>query len=338
MTPPRTKPASKPKKHPPAPVPAASSEADCDRIGVHAVHRLAPIFPDLSPAEQEVLEANMASVGQVAPILRHRGAVLVGLAVLRACLKLGLAPAFTDLPDAVDPLEALLSHHLDRRHLTRSQRAMAAGRVATLGPGRPETGQRCTFSAEEAAKRFGISPRLVKSARAVLRRQSPALTDLADRGLLSVTRGAALTALDDEALATLVERVGQAASGSERAEIIREVLESAGLAAAAAGDAPARLMKESVEVLAAHVREAEAPADALGSVFEDLARQAGLRLRGGVGGLLAGAGHDEAEDAPDSPAPAVGAPDGDAPMGAETTGVGRIDPAAAVDGVRTAVS
>jgi hypothetical protein len=251
-------------------------------IGSHEVHPLCAIFPELPQAEQEVLEAGVLGTGQVAPVLRFDGRILVGRSVLRACVELGLEPVFQDLPAEIDPLEALLAATLDRRHLTRSQRALAAGRVATLSQGRPEKGQRCTFSVEEAAKRFRVSPRLVKSARSVLKRKAKGLIDLSERGVVSVSRAASLTALDDEVLDRVLRQVEKAPNAGDRAQIIREVLEDRGLARARPADPPNRLMKESVEALAAHVREAEEPAGALGEVFEDLARQAGLRLREGV--------------------------------------------------------
>lgn len=272
---------------------AADSEAG--RIGEHLVHHLAAIFGERSAGDQEAIDRSVAASGQAVPILRHDGRVLDGRSLLRACISAGVEPRFEDLPEDADPLEVLLAANLDRRHLTRSQRAMAAARVATLGPGRPEKGQRCTFTTEEAAKRFHISARLVKSARAVLARQSPALTGIVERGFVSVSRAAALTALEAEPLELVVNAVSAAPTAGDRAELIRDALEGAGLESARPGEAPNQRMKQSVEVLAAHVREAAEPTGALEAVFEDLARQAGLRLTPRLEALETSGGEEEIE-------------------------------------------
>ena len=267
------------------------------QIGGHALHPLASTFVELSLVDQEALNCSLDAAGQLVPILRHGGLVLDGRARLRWCAEAGVEPRFEDLPSDADPLEALLAANLQRRHLTRSQRAIAAARVATLAPGRPEKGQRCTLTIEEAATRFGISERLVKSARAVLRRMAPALVDVVERGLVSVTRAEVLIALEEEQLDSVVEQVRVAVNARDRAAIIRSALEAAGLEGAA-GSAPHRRMKSSLEVLAAHVRGAEEPAGAFQDVLADLARQAGLQLREPVQPLVEPGPDDEAPGPP----------------------------------------
>jgi hypothetical protein len=249
------------------------------RIGEHAVHPLAAIFPELPSSDQEALDRSIATVGQLVPIIRCAGAVLSGRARLRSCIKAGVEPRFSELAEDADAVEAVLAGNLERRQLTRSQRAVSAARVATLRRGRPVKGQNCPFTVDLAAKRFGVSPRLVKSAGAVLRRKAPALVDVVQRGLVSVSRAASLTAVEDETLQSVLKKIRAAGTAGKRAEVIREALEAAGLRPAAPGEVPGRRMKESVEVLAAHVRAAKEPAGALGALFNDLARQAGLRLR-----------------------------------------------------------
>ena len=264
--------------------------SDSGQIGGHPLHPLASTFVELSLGEQEALNRSLDAVGQLVPILRHGGLVLDGRARLRWCVDVGVEPRFEDLSAAADPVETLLAANLERRCLSRSQRALAAARVATLRPGRPEKGQRCTFTIEEAAKRFGISARLVKGARAVLRRQVPGLVDVVERGLVSVTRAEVLTALEEDQLDSVVEQVVRALNARDRAAIIRSALEEAGLEAMTAS-APNGRMKHSLEVLAAHVREAEEPAEALEEVLADLARQAGLQLREPVQSRVE-SGHD----------------------------------------------
>lgn len=267
--------------------PAAKSPGGARALtGQHALHPLASTFAELSIVDREALHASLATSGQLVPILRHGGLVVDGRERLRWCISEGVEPRFEELPEDSDPLDALLAANLQRRHLTRSQRAMAAARVATLDRGRPKKGQRCTFTVEEAARRFNISARLVKAARAVLRRRAPALVDVVERGLVSVSRGELLTMLDEDALLLVFERVSRALSGGDRATIVRDALEAAGLVAPE-GFAEHRRTKDSLEILAAHVREADEPAEALEVVVADLARQAGLLLRGRTQPLVA---------------------------------------------------
>ena len=297
--------------------------ADPGRIGEYEIHPLASIFAEPTDLDLEVLTASVRATGQLRRILRHRGCVIDGCAVLRACLGAGLPPRFEDLPDDADPLEVVLAANLDRRHLTRSQRAVAAARVATLPPGRPETGQRCTYTVAAAAERFGVSPRLVKSARMVLRRRVAPLTEAVERGAVSVSRAARLTPLDDAGLVRLMEQIRGADGAKMRDLLIRLALEEAGIEAARPAEAPSRRMKVSLEVLAAHVRCAEEPAVALGGVLEDLAKQAGLRLQAPAGGLLAVGAEEEQEQEPGagraaqglSLVPLDGADDVDEPRG-----------------------
>jgi hypothetical protein len=277
---------------------AAGGDEDAVQIGGHPVHLLAAVFAELPSRAQEALTASIVAVGLLVPILRFEGAVLEGRGRLRACVEAGVEPQFEDLADGVDPLEALLAANLDRRRLSRSQRAVSAARVATLDRGRPKKGQSCTFTVEEAAKRFGISPRLVKSARVVLRRESLGLVSVVEWGLVSVSRASSLTALDEDALASLVTKLGSATGAAGRAEIVREALEEAGLRKATPEEPPELRMKESVEVLAAHVRAADEPGGALRAVFADLARQAGLAVNDVAStGVEAGAESGDATEA-----------------------------------------
>lgn len=270
------------------------------RIGGYDVHPLAAVFPEASDRELEALTESIRASGLLTPILRVGGVILAGRGRLRACLAAGVEPRFRDLAEDADPLLARLAAKLDRTHLTRSQRAMAAARVATLPQGGQAKGQPCTFTVDEAAKRFEVSARLVKSGRAVLRRQCPALTRSAERDVVSVSRAELLAALPNERLDRLLRDVEQAASASERNALVREALVEAGLINELPGDGETRRMKESVEVLAAHVRDAETPRQALDELVKALAAQAGVKVEAELV-LLPRPEPVAAERAPDSP-------------------------------------
>jgi len=50
-----------------------------------------------------------------------------------------------------DPLAFVLSKNVDRREMSKSQRAMVASRLATLDRGRPVNAERSAFTQDEAA-------------------------------------------------------------------------------------------------------------------------------------------------------------------------------------------
>jgi hypothetical protein len=63
------------------------------------------------------------------------------------------------------PLFYVISKNLHRRHLTESQRATVASKVATFREGRPsKTAQVCAVSQDEAAKQLNVSRRTIQKA------------------------------------------------------------------------------------------------------------------------------------------------------------------------------
>lgn len=63
-----------------------------------------------------------------------------------------------------NPLAYVISSNLQRRHMSDSQRAMSAAKLANLGEGRPKTAQICAVSQDDAAKLLGVSRSAVQRA------------------------------------------------------------------------------------------------------------------------------------------------------------------------------
>jgi len=160
----------------------------------YPAHRLAEIFPILPEAAIRELADDIVTCGQRVPIVLLDGQVLDGRNRLAACSVAGVEPIFEDYAGD-DPLGFVLSHNLHRRHLTESQRAMVAAKLANLPPHRPGKGATLHPSAAEAGEMLSVSERSVKSARSVLRDGAEELQAAVEQRKLTVNTAVALAAL-----------------------------------------------------------------------------------------------------------------------------------------------
>ena len=100
-------------------------------------HPLANLLPPMSPAEYAALKASIAEDGLRQPILRHRdGRTIDGRNRERVCEELGIPAKSVTFngPDSAI-LAVVADANLKRRHLSKSQRAMVAAKVAQVGHG-----------------------------------------------------------------------------------------------------------------------------------------------------------------------------------------------------------
>ena len=97
------------------------------------LHPAAELFPVMDEAAFAALVADIAAHGQREPILIYDGQVIDGRHRLRACEQLGLEPLVRQVSAGDgDPFGLVVSLNLHRRHLTESQRAMVASKLANL--------------------------------------------------------------------------------------------------------------------------------------------------------------------------------------------------------------
>lgn len=133
------------------------------------LHPVALLLPELPLEEQAALTASIAAVGQTIPAAswvadddieylidgRHRA---------RACELLGLPLRVQRFEGDEAAMRAyVLATNVTRRHLTPSQRGVAASALASRGRG--ERGSAAGLTQGEAAKAAGVSIRLVRAAR-----------------------------------------------------------------------------------------------------------------------------------------------------------------------------
>lgn len=186
-------------------------------VGVE-FHEYANVFPMLQGTALDTLREDIRQNGVREPIVFLGSAILDGRNRYMCARDLGI-----DYPrrefgsqetDGSDPLAFVISLNLTRRHLSESQRAMAASKLANLKRGRPSD-KTANLPNKDAAEMLNVSERSVRSARQVREYGAPELQEAVESGKISVSAAADLSS----------------APAGEQAEIVakgeREILEAA---------------------------------------------------------------------------------------------------------------
>jgi ParB-like nuclease domain len=137
----------------------------------YSIHPMADIFPMMSEDELHDLADDIATNGLLHPVIVQKNCngilVIDGRNRLMACEIAGIEPSFHELDAAVDPVPFIVSANLERRNLTKGQRAMA---MAMIYP-EPKRGVHSELRNLTGAGRARLS-----QARAILH-HSPALAE-----------------------------------------------------------------------------------------------------------------------------------------------------------------
>jgi N6-adenosine-specific RNA methylase IME4 len=202
-------------------------------------HPFADVFP-LSEGEQfEALVRDIRQNGLLDEIVLHQGQILDGRNRYRACEVAGVEPRLSDY-EGGDPLGFMVSKNLRRRHLTASQRAMVAAKLATLPQGRPEkSGQLAGIPTQaQAAKLLNIGERSVRRAGDVRNHGSRELQRAVERGEIRVSVASeiatwsiedqrAILLRDSKWIVQTAKEIGAAKKARGRAERIQRNIELA---------------------------------------------------------------------------------------------------------------
>jgi hypothetical protein len=160
-----------------------------------APHPLADLFPRMVGQDLEGLTADIQAYGVREPIWLYEGKILDGVNRFTICQALGL-PCPTRTYTGDDPLGFVVSMNLQRRHLSESQRAMIAAKLATMRQGaRTDVQPRVNLpevSNAKAAATLNISESLVKHAKKVQAEAQPEVIRAVEAGQLAVSAAAKL--------------------------------------------------------------------------------------------------------------------------------------------------
>ena len=171
-------------------------------------HPAAEIFPLLEGAEFQALVADIREHNLREAIWRDRsGRILDGRNRLRACKAAGVEPRFRTY-EGDDVVSFVISLNLHRRHLTESQRSMAAARLANLGEGRPsKTASIEAVPQTKAAELVNVSRASVQRAKKVLANGAKELVAAVDQGRVTVSDAVAIVRKPHPEQITLLDRV-----------------------------------------------------------------------------------------------------------------------------------
>lgn len=184
-------------------------------------HPLADLFPMMSADEMAALVEDVRERGVQRPIVLLDGMVLDGRNRYMAAREAGVGYRAVDFTGE-DPIAFVISENLRRRHLTDSQRAMVAARLAKLPQGRKAADLPVSATQAEAAAAMHVGERTVRAAKAVVDQGAPALVAAVDAGEVSVNAAAEVAKLPQaeqvEIVAKGPEAVKEAASEARRAK------------------------------------------------------------------------------------------------------------------------
>lgn len=178
-------------------------------------HPAVELFPRMSDSDYRTLVSSILDAGEVTTpiVLDTKGAVIDGRHRVDACIELDIEVPFRTYRGD-DILGHVIALNLHRRHLTESQRAMVAAKMATMKQGdnrftidaqiqasTPDEQQALfdapkpapsitTVSQSEAAAQLNVSRSAVQSATVVRNQGTPELTKAVESGKVSVNTAA----------------------------------------------------------------------------------------------------------------------------------------------------
>ena len=158
----------------------------------YAFHPLADIFPLIEGNDFEELVADIKANGLIEPIVLLDDQVLDGRNRYRACIAAGVEPLFVPYRGE-HPAAYVVSMNVVRRHLSESQRAMAAAKLATLKQGDNQHSEGLPIG--RSSELLNVGERSVARAREVLDHGAPELQTAVERGEVSVSAAADVATL-----------------------------------------------------------------------------------------------------------------------------------------------
>lgn len=168
-------------------------------------HPLANIFPLLEGRAYSDLVADVIKHGVREPVWVYEGQILDGRNRWRAAQAAGVSCP-TQVYEGDEPAAFVVSLNLHRRHLSESQRAMVAAKLATLEKGANQHASIEAPSQSDAADLLNVSRSAVQRAREVQASAVPELAAAVEAGSVSVSAAADVATLPRPDQSAIVAR------------------------------------------------------------------------------------------------------------------------------------
>lgn len=177
---------------------ATNSAANSAERTAPAIADISAASPDMPATDFAALRESIATLGQLVPIVLHRGEVIDGRKRLAACQALGIAPKTVALADEADPASHAVALNTLRTHYSPSQCAAFASILTTLssadGPmvrdARRSGRNSCEIdrppTIKEAAAMAGVHHTAVSAAKRIRRDGAPEVIAAVERGELTL--------------------------------------------------------------------------------------------------------------------------------------------------------
>lgn len=179
-------------------------------------HEIADCWPMIEPEKFAELCDDIAENGLLNSIVLYEGKILDGRNRYKACVEVGVEPAFTEY-DGDDPAGHAISLNNMRRDLNPSQRAMVAEKLANLSNGGDRVSEQSAdlhsggVSLSDAAEQMGVSRRLTAKARRVKSGADEGIASMVEDGDLSLEAAEHLMSLTEDEQREIAEAGKEAA-------------------------------------------------------------------------------------------------------------------------------
>ena len=182
-------------------------------------HPVANIFPLMQGDEYEQLKADIKANGLLEPIwLDSEGKIIDGRNRYRACVDSGVEPQYKTW-QGNDLLSFIISMNLHRRHLSESQRAVVASKLANMPAHRIDNKSanlRTSVSQSQAAEMLNVSERIVSTIKAI-EKAAPELIEKIESGEITAHKATKeVKRRDTESRRNEVAIAGEALQPTER--------------------------------------------------------------------------------------------------------------------------
>lgn len=166
-------------------------------------HPLANIFPLIEGPAFTDLVADVKANGVREPIWMYQNQILDGRNRYRAAKDAGVECEIRAY-SGTDPVSFVVSLNLHRRHLTESQRAMVAAKLANMSHGGDRKSDQTanlhvdSVSQSDAAEMLNVSTRTVAAAKKITEEAPAEVAQAVERGTISVNLATQVIGLSDE--------------------------------------------------------------------------------------------------------------------------------------------